>query len=121
MAAMAAVAFVENLLMRMPNSARKMPDETPEATPDAVVAAMLAANIPAVDCPPGQLAAMGSSSVDAAIAMADPVRAARFASQGAHRLCSAPMRICVISSVQMDIRYTMSSAGSPSSPTMFRF
>lgn len=117
---MAAVAFAENLLIRMPNCARKRPDETPETTPDAVVSAMLATNAPAADSPPAQPAATGSSSVDAAMAMADPVRAGVFASQTAHRLCSMPMRTCVSSSVQMDIRYTVSRTGSPSSPTMFR-
>ena len=103
-AAMAAVAFAENLLIRMPNCARKRPDETPETTPDAVVSAMLAANVLAADSPSGQPAATGSSSVDAAIAIADPVRAGLFANQRAQRLCSIPMRICESSSVQMDIR-----------------
>ncbi len=102
-AAMAAVAFAENLLIRMPNCARKRPDETPETTPDAV-SAMLAANAPAADSPSAQPAATGSSSVDAAMAIADPTRAGLFASQRAQRLCSIPMRICVSSSVQMDIR-----------------
>lgn len=117
---MAAVAFAENLLTRMPNCARKMPDEMPETMPDAVVSAMPAANVSAADSPPAQPAASGSSSVDAAMAMADPARAGVFASQTALRLCSIPMRTCVSSSVQMDIRYTVSSTGSPSSPTMFR-
>ena len=101
---MAAVAFAENLLIRMPNCARKRPDETPETTPDAVVSAMLAANAPAADSPSAQPAATGSSSVDAAMAIADPTRAGFFASQRAQCLCSIPMRICVSSSVQMDIR-----------------
>lgn len=120
MAAIAAVAFAENLLTRMPNCAKKTPEDTPDSTPAAPVTKAPSANEPSGRPSPALPAASGSSRVDSIMTAAAPTRTGRRAIQRPHCACRTPMNICVASSARMDIRYTASSTGSPASPTMFR-